>query len=128
MWKFRKIKLSKDLKSLLKIYFKEQYEVGGIIFAKRYMFYTMLETISFKKGAPLSICFDNQDVSLFEIPKGNIIIGTWHTHPFQKEIQPSNIDLKQWKKWKKEFIHLIYNGNKIKLYTSKGELIYVKEI
>lgn len=128
MWKFKRIKLSQDFKSLLKIHFKNQYEVGGVIFAKKHTFFTTLETLSFKKGAPLSITFNEEDEVLFQTPKGNTIVGTWHTHPFQNEIQPSNIDLKQWKKWKKEFIHLIYNGYKIKIYTSKGELIYVEQI
>lgn len=128
MWKFKRIKLSQDFKSLLKIHFKNQYEVGGVIFAKKHTFFTTLETLSFKKGAPLSITFNEEDGILFQTPKGNTIVGTWHTHPFQNEIQPSNIDLKQWKKWKKEFIHLIYNGYKVKIYTSKGELIYVEQI
>lgn len=128
MWMFNNIKLSKDFRKLLKIHFNAHYEVGGIIFAKRNIFYTSLETISFKKGKPVSITFDSDDVALFEKPKGNFIVGTWHTHPFQKEIQASSIDLKQWKKWNKNFIHLIYNGNKIKIYTSKGEVIYVEQI
>lgn len=128
MWRFKRIKLSQDLKSLLKIYFKNEYEVGGIIFAKNHICHIKLETLSFKRGAPLSISFNDEDRNLFEIPKDNIIVGTWHTHPFQREIQPSSIDFKQWKRWKKDFIHLIYNGEKIKIYTSKGELIYVGKI
>ena len=128
MWRFKKIKISKDAKRLLKIHFKQEYEVGGIIFAKNKIFYTEIETLSFKKGAPLTITFDKQDTSLFEIPRGNFIVGTWHTHPFQKEVNPSSIDLKQWKEWNNKFIHLIYNGEKLKIYTSKGGLISVEKI
>lgn len=65
MWKFKRIKLSQDFKSLLKIHFKNQYEVGGVIFAKKHTFFTTLETLSFKKGAPLSITFNEEDGILF---------------------------------------------------------------
>ncbi|MBR3882016.1 MAG: hypothetical protein IKJ36_01980 [Clostridia bacterium] len=128
MWRFNKFKISKDVKRLLKIHFKKEYEVGGVVFAKNKFFYTEIETLSFKKGAPLTITFNKEDTSLFEIPKGNFIVGTWHTHPFQKEVNASSIDLNQWKKWNKKFIHLIYNGEKLKIYTSKGGLISVEKI
>lgn len=128
MLRLKKIKISNNFKTMLKIYFNNKYEVGGIIFAKKDLFNIYLETLSFKKGFPISINFCSEDIQLFETPKKHIIIGTWHTHPFQEKVQPSSIDLKQWKKWKKGFIHLIYNGKQIKIYTEKGELVYVAKI
>lgn len=125
---FNKLKTGKDFKKLLILHFKPNYEVGGIIFAKRKGFYTILDTLSFKKGNELSINFDNEDFVLFIKPKGDFVLGTWHTHPFQNEIEPSVIDINQWNKWNKRLIHLIYNGNEVKIYTAKGELIYVEKI
>lgn len=125
---FNKLKISEDFKKLLILHFKSNYEVGGIIFAKRKRFYTMLDTLSFKKGTALSISFDDEDFALFTKPEGDFILGTWHTHPFQNEIEPSVIDIKQWNKWNKRLIHLIYNGNEVKIYTAKGELVYVGKI
>ena len=94
-----------------------------------YFFFSIyLETLSFKKGFPISISFNEEDIQLFEVPKGNIIMGTWHTHPFQEKVQASNIDFYQWKKWNKKYIHLIFNGKEIKIYTSKGEVIYNAKI
>lgn len=127
MWKLRMIKISKDLKKLLKIHYKANYEVGGIIFAKRKGIFLELETLSFKKGKNFYISFDEDDMQLFEKPIGNFIIGTWHSHPFQKEIKASIIDIEQWKSWEKKFIHIIYNEIEIKIFTSKGELIYVEK-
>lgn len=122
---YKRIKLSKTLIKLLKIYFNKDYEVGGILFAHRKGLRIVIDTLSFKKGNPFSIDFDDKDVSLFEVPTKHVIIGTWHTHPFQQEVSPSSIDLEQWDKWKKRYIHLIYNGEEIKIFTSKGEVLYV---
>lgn len=128
MLKLKRIRISDDFEKMLNIHFNNNYEVGGVIFAKRDLFNIYLETLSFKKGFPISISFNEEDIQLFEVPKGNIIMGTWHTHPFQENVQPSNIDLKQWREWRKELIHLVYNGKQIKIYTAKGELVYVAKI
>lgn len=129
MLRLKRIKISNDFKKMLKIHFNNTYEVGGIIFGKKNIFNIyFLETLSFKRGFTSSITFNSKDLQLFEIPNEYIIIGTWHTHPFQVEIQPSDIDLKQWKKWNKDFIHLVFNGEQIKIYTVEGKLIYVGEI
>lgn len=122
---FNKIVLSQEFKRLLKIHFNSKYEVGGIIYAKRKGFQVVLNTLSFKKGVALSLSFYDDDKFLFLKPKRHFILGTWHTHPFQKEINPSSIDLSQWKKWNRRFLHLIYNGTQIKIYNSGGNLIYV---
>lgn len=128
MLKLKRIRISDDFEKMLKIHFNNDYEVGGVIFAKRDLFNIYLETLSFKKGFPISISFNEEDIQLFEVPKGNIIMGTWHTHPFQEKVQASNIDFYQWKKWNKKYIHLIFNGKQIKIYTSKGEVIYDAKI
>lgn len=128
MLRLKKIKISDNFKKMLKIHFNNDYEVGGVIFAKKDIFNIYLETLSFKKGFPISISFNDRDIQLFETPKKHIIIGTWHTHPFQENVQPSSIDLKQWRQWRKGLIHLVYNGKQIKIYTAKGELVYVAKI
>lgn len=124
----KKIEISDDFINLLRIHFNRDYEVGGIIFGYKKGFKIILDTISFKRGQSMHIDFTEEDLSLFEAPKRYYVIGTWHTHPFQAKIEASNIDFRQWEKWNRKYLHLIFNGNKIKIYTSKGEVIYDRKI
>lgn len=128
MLKLKSIRISNNFKKMLKIHFNNDYEVGGVIFAKKNIYSVYLETLSFKRGFPMSISFNEEDIQLFDVPRGQVIIGTWHTHPFQESVQASSIDFKQWRKWNKKYIHLIFNGKEIKIYTSKGEVIYNAKI
>lgn len=128
MLRNKKINISKDFIDLLKIHFNNDYEVGGVIFAYKKGFKNIIDTLSFKKGEKMHIDFNDDDNSLFEVPPKHFIVGTWHTHPFQNKITASNIDLLQWKKWNKKYLHLIFNGNGIKIYTAKGEIIYDRQI
>lgn len=124
----KRIEISEDFFNLLKIHFNQEYEVGGVMFAYKRGFKIILDTISFKKGHAMHIDFTEEDLSLFEVPKKYYTIGTWHTHPFQNIVKASIIDLNQWKKWNEKYIHLIYNGKEIKIYTSKGEIMYEQKI
>lgn len=47
MLRLKKIKISDNFKKMLKIHFNNDYEVGGIIFAKKDIFNISLETLSF---------------------------------------------------------------------------------
>ena len=49
MLKLKRIRISDDFEKMLKIHFNNNYEVGGVIFAKRNLFNIYLETLSFKK-------------------------------------------------------------------------------
>ena len=60
MLRLKKIKISDNFKKMLKIHFNNDYEVGGIIFAKKDIFNISLETLSFKKGFPISISFNDR--------------------------------------------------------------------
>lgn len=128
MLRSKKININKDFIDLLKIHFNNDYEVGGVIFAYKKRFKIVIDTLSFKKGNRMHIDFTSDDVALFEVPPKHYIVGTWHTHPFQNKIAASNIDLAQWKKWNRKYLHLIFNGNEIKIFTSKGDIVYDRKI
>ncbi len=119
-----KIKFENDIVDLLEIYNKYSYEVGGMIFGKTFFNNYFLRTLSLKKGDKASINFNDKDKRIYDVPDGLKILGTWHFHPMQEQAIPSPIDLKQWKKWKRNYIHIICTKKDFKIFNSRGEKLY----
>ena len=119
-----KINSEKDVIDLIKIYSNYQFEVGGMIFGTKIFNKYILKTLSLKKGESVSINFSMKDKIIYQLPEKQRIIGTWHLHPMQYKARPSIIDVNQWKKWKKKYIHIICTKNDFKIFDNKGMSLY----
>ena len=119
-----KINLKNEIIDLLKIYNSYSFEVGGMIFGRKIFNTYFLKTLSLKKGESMHIDFSYKDKIIYELPEGQKNLGTWHLHPMQSEAIPSSTDLKQWEKWKKNYIHIICTKKEFKIFNSKGECLY----
>lgn len=119
-----KINIEKDVIDLIKIYSNYQFEVGGMIFGTKIFNKYILKTLSLKKGESVSINFSMKDKIIYQLPEKQRIIGTWHLHPMQYKARPSIIDVNQWKKWKKKYIHIICTKNDFKIFDNKGMSLY----
>lgn len=119
-----KINIEKDVIDLIKIYSNYQFEVGGMIFGTKIFNKYILKTLSLKKGESVSINFSMKDKIIYQLPEKQRIIGTWHLHPMQYKARPSIIDVNQWKKWKKRYIHIICTKNDFKIFDNKGMSLY----
>lgn len=119
-----KIDIKQDVIDLIKIYNNYPFEVGGMIFGRKMFNKYILKTLSFKKGKSVNINFSSNDKIIYQLPEKQKIIGTWHLHPMQFKASPSIIDLKQWKDWKKNYIHIICTKKEFKIFNSEGECLY----
>ncbi len=119
-----KINIKQDVIDLIKIYNNYQFEVGGMIFGRKKFNQYTLKTLSFKKGKSVNIDFSSNDKIIYQLPEKQKIIGTWHLHPMQLKASPSIIDLKQWKSWKKNYIHIICTKREFNIFNSEGECLY----
>ncbi|EAE6208693.1 Mov34/MPN/PAD-1 family protein [Listeria innocua] len=96
-------------------------EVGGALFGIRNKRTYKIMVISIKQGERFRITFDEQDTRLFFPPENLILLGTWHTHPFQKIPDPSIIDYYQWKRWRRDLIHIILGETVYSIYNRNGK-------
>lgn len=119
-----KIDIKNDVIDLIKIYKNYKLEVGGMIFGRKIFNKYVLKTLSFKKGENVRINFSINDKIIYQLPEKQSIIGTWHLHPMQNKVNPSIIDLKQWERWNRKYIHIICARNNFKIFNSKGECLY----
>lgn len=117
-----------EVRELIKIYSSFDHEVGGILFGKKDGRYTKIQALSFKHGEKYRIDFTDKDNRMFSPPKDMIILGTWHTHPFQKEPFASSIDIAQWKKWNKDYIHMVVGEKYNKIYKVKKSFPTLKKL
>jgi len=119
-----KIAIKKEVIEILMMYKEFCYEVGGMLFGSNVFSKLSIKAISTQKGKPFSITFSNDKSKIYYPPYKQRIIGTWHLHPNQQNLNPSYVDLNQWRKWNKKYIHLLSNGNKLKIYNYKGDCLY----
>ena len=119
-----KINIKQDVIDLIKIYNTYPFEVGGMIFGRKKFNIYMLKTLSFKKGKSININFSSDDKIIYHLPEKQKIIGTWHLHPMQLEASPSITDLKQWKDWEKNYIHIICTKKEFKIFNNEGVCLY----
>lgn len=120
-------KIDNEVKQLLDSYTNYSNEVGGAVFGTIDKV-IHVKAISFKHGKRYRIDFTNGDRQLFCAPKGLILLGTWHSHPFQVEPFPSSVDINQWKKWSSEYIHLIVGTGYFKIFKTKTLFLCKKKI
>ncbi len=112
--------VSDSVMIMLKNYSRNNVEVGGVIFGD---VEENIVSISFKRGNYLNIEFKKDDTRLYLGPPNSFQIGTWHHH-HKFDNQPSAIDIRQWKSWNSDLIHIITNNVSIKIFNSKGEELY----
>lgn len=120
--------ITKEVWELIQIYSSFSHEVGGILFGKKNGFHTEIKALSFKHGEKYRIDFTSNDNRLFSLPKNMIIIGTWHTHPFQMVPFASNIDTTQWVKWDNNYVHMVIGEKYIKIYKVKKMFLISKKV
>lgn len=101
-------------------------ETGGMIFGKKGFFGYRIITLSQKSGETLSVNFNRYDRKIFCLPYSLTMIGTWHFHPFHLSRNPSYVDIDQYLKWGKWFIHIICNNEGYSIYNYRGVKIYDK--
>ena len=119
-----RIDIKEDVIDLIKIYNNYEFEVGGMLFGRKIFNKYVLKTLSLKKGENIRINFSVNDRIIYQLPEKQNIIGTWHLHPMQYKASPSSTDLKQWKCWKKKYIHIICAKDNFKIFNSEGECLY----
>ncbi len=118
-----KIEISSSVEQSLYRYIKFPNEVGGGLFGIKEEKCIQIKAISMKQGEEARITFYDTDSRLFSPPEGLILLGTWHSHPFQDNPIPSIIDLTQWKIWQSEFLHLIIGERRLICCNSNGKII-----
>lgn len=123
-------KIDNEVKQLLNSYTNFPYEVGGAVFGtiETRGKVVHVKAISFKHGEKYRINFTNKDKQLFCAPNGLILLGTWHSHPFQVEPFPSSIDTRQWRKWSSEYIHIIVGTGYFKIFKNKISFLCKKKL
>jgi len=119
-----KININGNVIKLLKQCMDKPIEYGGMLFGMK-LINLNIQALTTKVGESSSISFKSDDYKIYHIPKGNKIIGTWHHHPITNSL-PSSIDLEQWEKWGKQYVHILTCKNMISVYSYKGEKIYEK--
>lgn len=120
--------ITNEVGELIQIYSSFKHEVGGILFGQKHKRCIEIKALSFKHGEKYRIDFTDKDRRLFSAPKGMVIIGTWHTHPFQLEPFASSIDTSQWKKWDSEYLHMVIGEKYIKIYRITKSFLISKRI
>lgn len=121
-------KIANEVWELIQTYIPFKHEVGGILFGQKDGCGIEIKALSFKHGEKYRIEFTTKDKKIFSVPKDMIIIGTWHTHPFQMEPFASNIDTAQWKKWDNDYVHMVIGEKYIKIYKVKKSFLISKKI
>lgn len=74
-------------------------------------------SISVKVGQKFSISLSENDILL--ISTCNIIIGTWHTHPFTDYSFPSSTDLAFWNSNSPDYYHIIISKQENSVFTRR---------
>ncbi|MDN6545730.1 MAG: Mov34/MPN/PAD-1 family protein [Enterococcaceae bacterium] len=120
--------MANEVHELVNIYSSFDHEVGGILFGKKDGGVIKIQALSFKHGGKYRIDFTDKDCRIFSPPKGMVILGTWHTHPFQKEPFSSSIDTAQWKKWNNDYVHMVVGEKYSKIYEVKKSFPTSKKI
>ncbi len=118
-----KIVLNSNVINLLRLYYKNEIEVGGAIFGAKSFNRITIDAISHKQGERDKIVFDMDDKKIFSSPEGMILLGTWHSHIGGYAPVPSIIDLHQWYHWDRKLIHLIISSSCVSFFNYKGRKI-----
>ncbi len=115
------INVTQEVFELLRLYYNDSYEVGGIIFGQKSKNSVIIKSISIKKGTSSKINFTIYDNNIFIPPDDMEIIGTWHSHPRDLIPLPSPTDLWQWSNWNKEYIHIIITSHTYSIFNHTGK-------
>lgn len=117
--------IDEDIILKFKKYFNATNEVGGALFGNKHYFgcYIKVEAVSLKYGEKTQISFDSNDTRLFYPPSNMELIGTWHSHPFESNPIPSQLDRAQWSIWPNDLAHVIVGRQEIKIFTCKDKIM-----
>lgn len=121
-----KIELDKSVFESFTDYRLYPNEVGGALFGTRNRGTYKIIAISIKQGEQFRISFNEHDSRLFFPPENLILLGTWHTHPFQEVPTPSIIDYAQWRNWGRKLVHIILGESVYSIYNRNGKELTTK--